>query len=101
MRRLIARGLARPGPFGIGLDVRPDLSVVGDGPAMLWTLGPLIRGAFWECTAVPDIRNQAAQLARAVVLPDDAAEQIVDDIQALLRALLGVLGLSVPGGGHE
>ena len=66
LRRLIARGLARPGPFGIGLDVRPDLSVVGDGPAMLWTLGPLIRGAFWECTAVPDIRNQAAQLARAV-----------------------------------
>lgn len=45
--------------------------------------------------------DRDAQLARAVVLPDDAAEQIVDDIQALLRALLGVLGLSVPGGGHE
>lgn len=70
LRRLIGRGLVRPGPFGIGLDVHPDLSVVGevtgDLPAPLWTLGPLIRGVFWECTAVPDIRNQAAQLARAV-----------------------------------
>ncbi|GJD80352.1 hypothetical protein NBEOAGPD_3593 [Methylobacterium gregans] len=66
LRRLIDRGLVRPGPFGIGLDVRPDLSVIGDMPAPLWTLGPLIRGVFWECTAVPDIRNQAAQLARAV-----------------------------------
>ncbi|GJD56809.1 FAD/NAD(P)-binding protein [Methylobacterium dankookense] len=64
LRRLIGRGLVRPGPFGIGLDVRPDLSLVGDAP--LWTLGPLLRGALWECTAVPDIRNQAAALARAV-----------------------------------
>ena len=66
LRRLIARGLVRPGPFGIGLDVRPDLSVAGETPAPLWTLGPLLRGAFWECTAVPDIRNQAAALAQAV-----------------------------------
>ena len=34
--------------------------------ARLWTLGPLLRGVFWECTAVPDIRHQAVDLARAV-----------------------------------
>ncbi|WP_375463050.1 FAD/NAD(P)-binding protein [uncultured Methylobacterium sp.] len=69
LSRLIGRGLVRPGPFGIGLDAAPDFSVRGgaDGPgARLWTLGPLLRGVFWECTAVPDIRNQAAALAHAV-----------------------------------
>ena len=69
LSRLIARGLVRPGPFGIGLDAAPDLSLrrdAGEPDARLWTLGPLLRGVFWECTAVPDIRNQAAALAQAV-----------------------------------
>jgi uncharacterized NAD(P)/FAD-binding protein YdhS len=29
----------------------------------LKALGPIVRGVFWECTAVPDIRAQAADLA--------------------------------------
>ena len=69
LSRLIARGLVRPGPFGIGLDAAADLSLrrdAGAPEARLWTLGPLLRGVFWECTAVPDIRNQAAALAAAV-----------------------------------
>ncbi len=66
LRGLFDRGLARPGPFGIGLDVGADLAVRGDGSARLWTLGPLARGALWESVAVPDIRNQAAALARIV-----------------------------------
>lgn len=68
LARLIARGLVRPGPFGIGLDVEPDFAVGGARAAgvNLWTLGPLLRGVFWECTAVPDIRHQAVDLARAV-----------------------------------
>src|SRR5271157_719216 len=32
----------------------------------VWALGPIVLGAFWECTAVPDIRVQATTLARSV-----------------------------------
>jgi uncharacterized NAD(P)/FAD-binding protein YdhS len=67
IRRLMERGLVRPGPFGIGLDAAPDLRALGQTQAApLWVVGPLLRGVLWECTAVPDIRNQAAGLAGAV-----------------------------------
>ncbi|MCJ2082781.1 FAD/NAD(P)-binding protein [Methylobacterium sp. J-090] len=72
IRRLMGRGLVRPGPFGIGLDAAPDLRALTPGAlgpaeaAPLWVVGPLLRGVLWECTAVPDIRNQAAGLAGAV-----------------------------------
>ncbi len=69
VRRLIARGLVRPDALGIGLDARADLALL-DAPGLpaerLWGLGPIVRGVFWECTAVPDIRVQAAGLAQRV-----------------------------------
>ena len=64
--RLLERGLVRLDRHRLGLDVTPDLQAIGaSGPVTpgLWALGPLVRGVFWECTAVPDIRLQAAQLA--------------------------------------
>ncbi len=70
MQRLLGRGLVRPDAHGMGIDVDDALHVVGaDGnPASnLWALGPIVRGVFWECVAVPDIRLQAAQLADGVV----------------------------------
>jgi uncharacterized NAD(P)/FAD-binding protein YdhS len=67
VRNLIARGLAQGGPFGLGLDATADHRVVGPrGRGRIWALGPLLRGVLWECTAVPDIRNEAASLARIV-----------------------------------
>ncbi|HEX6686869.1 MAG TPA: FAD/NAD(P)-binding protein [Candidatus Limnocylindrales bacterium] len=67
VRSLIAEGIARPGPYRLGLDtdahgalVRRDGSV---NPA-LWTLGPPRRGVLWETSAVPEIRAQAQALAR-------------------------------------
>ncbi|GJE26846.1 FAD/NAD(P)-binding protein [Methylobacterium organophilum] len=67
LRRLIARGLVRPGPFDLGLDASPDFAALGTRSARrLWTLGPLLRGVLWECIAVPDIRNEAADLAGLV-----------------------------------
>ncbi len=63
---LIERGLARPDACRLGLDVDPDCHVIGvDGvsnPRIL-AIGPMSRGAFWEITAVPDIRVQAMLLA--------------------------------------
>lgn len=67
VRSLIARGLAQGGPFGFGLDAGADYRVLGPrAGGRLWALGPLLRGVLWECTAVPDIRNEAADLARIV-----------------------------------
>ena len=64
--RLLDRGLVRLDRHRLGLDVTPDLQAVarsGSTTPALWMLGPLARGVFWECTAVPDIRLQAVQLA--------------------------------------
>lgn len=68
LMRLIARGLMQPGSFGLGLGADADYRLLGPQPhAGLWTIGPLLRGVLWECTAVPDIRNAAALLAATVV----------------------------------
>ncbi|MEV6285595.1 FAD/NAD(P)-binding protein [Kribbella sp. NPDC051770] len=66
---LLAGGLARTGPAGLGLDTADDGRVLGatGRRAPLWTLGALRRGALWESTAMPEIRCQAAEVARAVV----------------------------------
>ena len=73
---LLAAGLARVGPHGLGLDVdaagRP---VAADGVphARLWLVGPLRRGALWETTAMPEIRAQAVRVAA-----DLAADAVAD-----------------------
>ena len=67
VRSLIDRGLARPDPLRIGLDVTEACAIVkGDGQPSerLYAIGPLTRGAFFEIDAIPDIRTQCAMLAR-------------------------------------
>jgi uncharacterized NAD(P)/FAD-binding protein YdhS len=69
MQRLLAHGLVRVDRQGLGLEVTDQLNVVGrDGvPAeRIWALGPIVRGVFWECIAVPDIRGQARDVAANV-----------------------------------
>jgi uncharacterized NAD(P)/FAD-binding protein YdhS len=68
VRALCRRGLARADTLGFGLDVTDRLEVrdAEGGPVPhLWALGPIVRGVFWECIAVPDIRHQARTVARA------------------------------------
>ncbi len=77
MQRLLDRGLIRVDSQGLGLDVTDGLNVVrGDGTTAerIWALGPIVRGVFWECVAVPDIRVQASHVAVSVVarLREDA-----------------------------
>src|SRR5581483_11614679 len=67
IRDLLAQGLARPGPLGLGLDASPAgavLDATGTAASPLFTLGPPLRGLYYETTAIPEIRNQAAALAR-------------------------------------
>ena len=68
---LLASGQARLDGQELGLDVTQTLGVIdaqGKTTRNLWALGPIVRGVFWECLAVPDIRLQADQLARELAV---------------------------------
>ncbi|WP_136684386.1 FAD/NAD(P)-binding protein [Falsirhodobacter xinxiangensis] len=66
IRGLLAQGVARMDPLRIGLDVGLDCRLIdanGNPVDRILALGPVSRAAFWEITAIPDIREQAARLA--------------------------------------
>jgi uncharacterized NAD(P)/FAD-binding protein YdhS len=70
IRSLFDTGLARPDALSLGLDVSEDYRLIDDAgvaSSTLFALGPPIRGALWETTAVPDIRKQCVALARRFV----------------------------------
>lgn len=64
LRQLIDDGLAVPDELGIGLAVDP--SCRAEGSRRLWALGALTKARYWEMIAVPDIRNQAAEVAEDI-----------------------------------
>ncbi len=67
---LLARGLARPDPLRLGLDVDGDGALIGRhgvSSETLYTLGPPQKGILWETTAVPEIRVQAERLAASLL----------------------------------
>lgn len=70
VRSLLDSGLACPGPLGIGFDTLPDgrvLSADAHAALPIFTLAALRRGSLWESTAMPEIRAQAADLARTLL----------------------------------
>ena len=72
IRNLLARGTVRPDPLAIGLDVSDNGGLIdhaGQPVPGLHALGPLTRGAWWEITAVPELRNQVARFARQLAGP--------------------------------
>jgi uncharacterized NAD(P)/FAD-binding protein YdhS len=63
---LLARGLVHDDAAGFGIDVDTSgqpLDAAGNPTPGFYAIGPLLRGRDWETTAVPEIREQAAQLA--------------------------------------
>lgn len=69
-RQLFADGVCRPHASGLGLDVNEAGRVLDAAGAVqhgLFAIGPITQGAFWECTAVPEIRVRAVQLAQEVL----------------------------------
>ncbi|MCK9901797.1 pyridine nucleotide-disulfide oxidoreductase [Parafrankia colletiae] len=66
---LLAAGLATPDGLDLGFATEGSGRLVAaDGPRpAIWAIGPLRRGELWESTAIPEIRGQAASLARAVI----------------------------------
>lgn len=70
LRQLLDAGLARPDPLRLGLDTGPRGAVrdaQGRPAADIFALGPLLRGSRYETTAIPEIREQAAALARELL----------------------------------
>ncbi len=63
---LLDKGLARPDPLGIALDVDERSRVAGAVHA--WAMGPMTKGRYWEIIAVPDIRGQAAEVADDIAM---------------------------------
>jgi uncharacterized NAD(P)/FAD-binding protein YdhS len=66
IRALLADGYVRPDALRLGLDVTGTCAVLGADGAIsrrIFAVGPITRGAFWEMTAVPDIRRQCEVLA--------------------------------------
>lgn len=64
---LASAGTVRPGPVGPGIETTEEGRVLGSRPGQdLYALGALRKGTLWESTAVPEIRDQAWDVARAV-----------------------------------
>ena len=64
LRSLLDGGQVHADQLGVGLEV-DDRSRAGE---LLWALGPLTKGHYWEIIAVPDIREQAAAVAKDIEL---------------------------------
>ena len=66
LQALCRRGLARLDRLDLGLDVNGTLDMIdaaGRANPAIHALGPIVRGVLWECTAVPELRVQAASVA--------------------------------------
>ncbi|MGW3285607.1 FAD/NAD(P)-binding protein [Streptomyces sp. NPDC001002] len=70
-RSLFAAGTAVAGPLGMGVATVDGRLLDAEGRAdrPLFTLGAPRRGELWETTAIPEIRVQAAALARQLLTP--------------------------------
>ncbi len=69
VRALLRRNLIRRDPLGLGIDATPyGEAIDGEGfiDERLLALGPLLRGALYESTAVPEIVEQARAIAQRV-----------------------------------
>lgn len=69
VRTMLAKGQVRLDPLRIGLDVASDGTLRDAAGARiegLFAIGPASRAAFWEITAIPDIREQVAALAASL-----------------------------------
>jgi uncharacterized NAD(P)/FAD-binding protein YdhS len=67
LRDLLAAGLARPDPLGLGLDADPGgalIDAAGRPSDAIFALGPPLRGVRYETTAIAEIACQAESLAR-------------------------------------
>jgi uncharacterized NAD(P)/FAD-binding protein YdhS len=66
VRNLLRRGLIRSDELELGLDVTETLQPLdknGSTTDGMYYIGPLLKGKYWEATAVPELRSFAETLA--------------------------------------
>jgi uncharacterized NAD(P)/FAD-binding protein YdhS len=71
VRHLLASGLIRPDALRLGVDADRSLNVIDGAGAVsprMYAMGPLLRGLWYETTAVPEIRSHADRIAKALLL---------------------------------
>jgi uncharacterized NAD(P)/FAD-binding protein YdhS len=71
LQALVAKGMIVPDSQRIGMDVTDSWVVKtseGKENKGLYTIGGNLRGLLWETTAVPELKNQTAQLAKKILL---------------------------------
>jgi uncharacterized NAD(P)/FAD-binding protein YdhS len=71
LTELAGRGLAQPGPHGIGLATCTRgrvLDAEGRSQPAIFALGSLRIGSLWESLAIPELRRQAEEIAMAVLM---------------------------------
>jgi uncharacterized NAD(P)/FAD-binding protein YdhS len=73
LKSLFDAALAEPDVLDLGIEVDERSRIAGADRA--WAIGPLSKGAFWEITAVPDIRGQVADVA------NDIAKELNNAVQ--------------------
>ena len=87
---LLDQKLVRPHPLFLGLDTAYTGALLDGGgvpSAFLYTVGPLQKGNLWETIAVPEIREQASELASHLLSRFE--QQCVEDLvpeQAAVQA---------------
>lgn len=67
---LLARGLARPDPLGLGVETSDDLALLdcaGEPSRHVVHVGPMLRSRFWEATAVPELRVHARHASDTIL----------------------------------
>lgn len=74
LQQLLADGHARPGPHGLGLDSDADGALrdaQGQAQPGVQVVGSLRIGTLWESLAIPELRSQAQQAAKAALTGHD------------------------------
>jgi uncharacterized NAD(P)/FAD-binding protein YdhS len=69
LQQMRDKSLIEMDPLGLGVNVDERSRVCcpeGNARERLYAVGALTAGQFWEITAVPDIRNQAKQVAESI-----------------------------------
>jgi len=67
LRNMLRRGYVKPDAHQLGIETGlwgEAIDAHGAPNSSLLAIGPLTRGATWEMTAVPELRAQAAEMAR-------------------------------------
>jgi uncharacterized NAD(P)/FAD-binding protein YdhS len=90
IQSMLRAGTVRPDRLHLGLDVTAHCALKnrdGSISSRLFAIGPVTKGAFWEMTAVPDIRRQCEFLAKhlgsLVATPPPSGHPAVKDIASV------------------